>query len=112
MLRRPGGLRARRPRHPVDRSLLRRLLALSFARVQAEAGTSAADHRQRAALPDGGADAAWAAERRRFLAAAGGRLSHLFPILPSQSRYNERCRQLAPKLVTLWRAIAYELPGF
>jgi Transposase DDE domain len=32
--------------------------------------------------------------------------------LPSQSRYNERCRQLAPKLVTLWRAIAYELPGF
>jgi hypothetical protein len=49
---------------------------------------------------------------RRFLAAAGGRLSHLFPILPSQSRYNERCRQLAPKLVTLWRAIAYELPGF
>jgi len=49
---------------------------------------------------------------RRFLAAARRRLRHLFPILPSQSRYNERCRQLAPKLVTLWRAIAYELPGF
>ena len=49
---------------------------------------------------------------RRFLAAARRRLRYLFPILPSQSRYNERCRQLAPKLVTLWRAIAYELPGF
>jgi len=49
---------------------------------------------------------------RRFLAAARRRLGHLFPTLPSQSRYNERCRQLAPKLVMLWRAIAYELPGF
>jgi Transposase DDE domain len=49
---------------------------------------------------------------RRFLAVARWRLAHLFPRLPSQSRYNERCRQLAPKLVTLWRAIAGELPGF
>ena len=49
---------------------------------------------------------------RRFLALARWRLSHLFPKLPSQSRYNERCRALAPKLVTLWRAIACELPGF
>jgi hypothetical protein len=49
---------------------------------------------------------------RRFLASASRRLGHLFPRLPSQSRYNERCRQLAPKLVTLWRAIASELPGF
>lgn len=49
---------------------------------------------------------------RRFLAVAQRRLGHLFPTLPSQSRYNERCRQLAPKLVTLWRAIACELPGF
>jgi hypothetical protein len=49
---------------------------------------------------------------RRFLAVARRRLAHLFPVLPSQSRYNERCRALAPKLVTLWRAIAYELPGF
>jgi hypothetical protein len=49
---------------------------------------------------------------RRFLAVARRRLGHLFPVLPSQSRYNERCRQLAPKLVTLWRAIASELPGF
>ena len=49
---------------------------------------------------------------RRFLPIAGWRLSHLFPWLPAQTTYNERCRQLAPKLVTLWRAIAYELPGF
>jgi hypothetical protein len=33
---------------------------------------------------------------RRFLAVAQRRLGHLFPTLPSQSRYNERCRQLAP----------------
>jgi Transposase DDE domain len=49
---------------------------------------------------------------RRFLANADWRLRHLFPHLPSQSRYNERCRLLAPKLVTLWRAISAELPGF
>ncbi len=49
---------------------------------------------------------------RRFLPIAGWRLSHLFPRLPSQTTYNERCRELAPKLVTLWRAIACELPGF
>jgi len=49
---------------------------------------------------------------RRFLPVAGWRLRHLFPNLPAQSTYNERCRQLAPKLVTLWRAISGELPGF
>jgi hypothetical protein len=49
---------------------------------------------------------------RVFLRRARRRLGHLFPYLPSQSRYNERCRQLAPKLVTLWRAIRGELPGF
>jgi hypothetical protein len=49
---------------------------------------------------------------RRFLAAAERRLGRLFPALPSQSRYNERCRALAPKLIILWRAIASELPGF
>src|SRR5207247_2110385 len=48
---------------------------------------------------------------RRFLPIAGWRLRHLFPRLPAQTTYNERCRALAPKLVTLWRAIAYELPG-
>jgi hypothetical protein len=36
---------------------------------------------------------------RRFLAVARRRLAHLFPLLPSQSRYNERCRALCP-LVT------------
>lgn len=49
---------------------------------------------------------------RRFLPVAGWRLAHLFPALPAQSTYNERCRALAPKLVILWRAIAHELPGF
>lgn len=49
---------------------------------------------------------------RRFLCVAHWRLRHLFPRLPSQSRYNGRCRGLAPKLVTLSRAIASELPGF
>jgi hypothetical protein len=49
---------------------------------------------------------------RRFLPIAAWRLGHLFPQLPSQTTYNERCRQLTPKLVTLWRAIACELPGF
>lgn len=49
---------------------------------------------------------------RSFLPIAGWRLGHLFPVLPSQSRYNERCRALTPKLVTLWRAISAELPGF
>ena len=49
---------------------------------------------------------------RRFLPIAAWRLGHLFPGLPAQTTYNERCRQLAPKLVTLWRPIAYELPGF
>ena len=49
---------------------------------------------------------------RRFLAAAEQRLGHLFPHLPSQSTYNERCRALTHKLVTLWRAISTELPGF
>ena len=49
---------------------------------------------------------------RQFLPLAGWRLRHLFPRLPAQSTYNERCRALAPKMVTLWRAIACELPGF
>jgi hypothetical protein len=48
---------------------------------------------------------------RVFLRRARRRLGHLFPYLPSQSRYNERCRALAPKLVALWRAIRDELPG-
>jgi hypothetical protein len=48
---------------------------------------------------------------RRFLCLAHWRLRHLFPYLPSQSRYNERCRQLVSKLVLLWKAIASETLG-
>jgi len=48
---------------------------------------------------------------RVFLRRARRRLGHFFPSLPSQSRYNERCRALAPKLVLLWKAIAAETLG-
>ena len=48
---------------------------------------------------------------RVFLRRAGRRLGHLFPYLPGQSRYNERCRLLAPKLVLLWKALAAETLG-
>ena len=48
---------------------------------------------------------------RVFLRRARRRLGPLFPYLPSQSRYNERCRALAPKLVLLWKAIASETLG-
>jgi hypothetical protein len=49
---------------------------------------------------------------RQFLPIAGWRLGHLFRALPARTTYNDRCRELAPKLVILWRAIAGELPGF
>jgi hypothetical protein len=48
---------------------------------------------------------------RVFLRRARRRLGHLFPYLPSQPRYNERCRALAPKLVVLWKALAAETLG-
>jgi hypothetical protein len=48
---------------------------------------------------------------RVFLRRARRRLGHLFPYLPSQSRYNERCRAVAPKLVLLWKALAAETLG-
>lgn len=48
---------------------------------------------------------------RVFLRRARGRLGHLFPYLPSQSSYNERCRRLAPKLMLLWKALASETLG-
>ena len=48
---------------------------------------------------------------RVFLRRARRRLGHLFPYLPSQPRYNERCRRLAPKLVLLWKALAAETAG-
>jgi len=35
----------------------------------------------------------------------------LFPYLPGQSRYSERCRALTPKLMLLWKAIAAETFG-
>jgi hypothetical protein len=48
---------------------------------------------------------------RSFLRRARRRLGHLFPYLPSQSRYNERCRALVPKLVLLWKAVSAETLG-
>ena len=48
---------------------------------------------------------------RLFLRRGKRRLGHLFPYLPSQSRYNERCRALAPKLVLLWKALAAQTFG-
>ena len=48
---------------------------------------------------------------RVFLRRARRRLGHLFPYLPSQPRYNERCRALAPKLMLLWKTIAAETLG-
>jgi hypothetical protein len=48
---------------------------------------------------------------RVFLRRARRRLGHLFPYLPSQPRYNERCRRLAPKLLLLWQALAAETLG-
>lgn len=48
---------------------------------------------------------------RVFLRRARRRLGDLFPNLPSQSRYNERCRSLVPKLVSLWKAISSETLG-
>jgi hypothetical protein len=48
---------------------------------------------------------------RVFLRRARRRLGGLFPYLPSQSRYNERCRRLVPKLVALWKALAAETLG-
>ena len=48
---------------------------------------------------------------RVFLRRARRRLGHLFPYLPSQSGYNERCRALVPKLVALWKALAAETLG-
>ena len=48
---------------------------------------------------------------RVLLRRARRRLGHLFPYLPSQPRYNERCRELGPELVLLWKAIAAETLG-
>jgi len=48
---------------------------------------------------------------RVFLRRARRRLGHLFPYMPSQPRYNERCRALVAKLVLLWKLLAQETSG-
>src|SRR5215217_3343406 len=67
MLRRPGGLRARRPRHPRDRVVLRGLWIVSF-RADASPRPTGEDQRQRAAGVDGRPDAAGVPERPRLSA--------------------------------------------
>jgi hypothetical protein len=49
---------------------------------------------------------------RRFLRAARGRLSHLFPELPKQAGYFKRRRRLAPVLKWLLVVFAEQSPGF
>jgi hypothetical protein len=49
---------------------------------------------------------------RRFLAAARGRLSHLFPELPRQAGYFKRRRRLVPVLEWLLLIFAQQSPGF
>lgn len=52
------------------------------------------------------------ASERRFLPIAGRRLRRLFPRLAGGRPRTPAARQLAPKLVMIWRAIASELPRF
>jgi Transposase DDE domain len=49
---------------------------------------------------------------RRFLAVAGKRLSHLFPVLPKQPGYFKRRRRLADTLEWLMAMFASQSPGF
>lgn len=49
---------------------------------------------------------------RRFLRFATCRLSRLFPYLPKQPGYNKRMRALAPQIVRLLNAIAFQSPSF
>jgi hypothetical protein len=49
---------------------------------------------------------------RRFLRFAMVRLSHLFPYLPKQPGYNKRMRALAPQIVRLLNAIAFQSPSW
>jgi hypothetical protein len=49
---------------------------------------------------------------RRFLAVAGKRLSHLFPVLPKQPGYFKRRRRLADTLEWLMAIFASQSPGF
>lgn len=49
---------------------------------------------------------------RRFLRFAMCRLGHLFPYLPKQPGYNKRMRALAPQIVYLLNAIAFQSPSW
>jgi hypothetical protein len=49
---------------------------------------------------------------RRFLRFAMCRLGHLFPYLPKQPGYNKRMRALAPQIVRLLNAIAFQSPSW
>jgi hypothetical protein len=49
---------------------------------------------------------------RRFLRFAMCRLGHLFPYLPQQPGYNKRMRALAPQIVRLLNAIAFQSPSW
>ncbi|MCA1698572.1 MAG: IS982 family transposase [Actinobacteria bacterium] len=49
---------------------------------------------------------------RRFLRFAMTRLGHLFPYLPKQPGYNKRMRALAPQIVRLLNAVAFNSPSW
>ncbi len=49
---------------------------------------------------------------RRFLAVAGKRLKHLFPVIPQQSGYLKRRRRLTESLAWLMGTFATQSPGF
>src|SRR4051812_22299616 len=49
---------------------------------------------------------------RQFLALAGHRLGHLFPLLIDQSGYNRRLRQLAPEIGRCISYLAFVSPSF
>jgi hypothetical protein len=49
---------------------------------------------------------------RRFLAVAGKRLNHLFPVIPKQSGYLKRRRRLTESLEWLMGMFASQSPGF
>ena len=52
------------------------------------------------------------ASERHFLRFAMTRLRHLFPYLPKQPGYNKRMRALAPQIVRLLNAVAFNSPSW
>lgn len=48
---------------------------------------------------------------RRFLAVAGYRLGHLFPVRPKQPGYHKRVRRLAPGIMRVLEIIALDAPS-